>query len=492
MVVGATGSSKSTLINGMINYLLGVDWDDEFRLKLIHEKVESQTKSVTKLISAYTFHKHDDFPFPYLLTIVDTPGFGDTEGIEKDQKITRQIKQVFTEHIDHLDGIGFVAQSGQARLTKTQIYICNSIFSIFGKYMKDSIFTMVTFADSANPPVIEAIKEAEIPCTEHFQFNNSALYTDERNEFAKMFWDIGAKSFNEFFDKFGKAQSVSLTLTNEVLHQREQLEANIVGLQKLIHAGILMIDSLKQQQQILNQNKAKIEESENFEFEVEEVETVKVACKSGLYVSNCFICNMTCHQDCTIPDDGKKYRCFVMKPYNEKKKAKCTICPGECAWDKHQNAPYWFACVKTMKRKCYEEIKKKYYTAVDGKTEVESVIANMETNIRLHFRMMLQNIQKVHHCVKRLDEIALKHNPLSDLGYINLLIESEKQDGKLGFEKRVHYYRELRKQAVLISKTQQLPQQLSPEEEKEWWKEFLSMNTNDSDELLDSLPHVKF
>ena len=53
-------------------------------------------------------------------------------------------------------------------------------------------------------------------------------------------------------------------------------------------------------------------------------------------------------------------------------------------------------------------------------------------------------------------------------------IESE-TGGKPGFEKHVHYYCEVRKQVVLISKTQQLPQQLSPEEEKEWWKKFISM-----------------
>ena len=72
---------------------------------------------------------------------------------------------------------------------------------------------MVTFADGANPPVIRVIKEAEIPCTEHFQFNNSALYTVKSNRFAKVFWDMGATSFNEFFDKFGKSQAASLKLT---------------------------------------------------------------------------------------------------------------------------------------------------------------------------------------------------------------------------------------------------------------------------------------
>jgi len=62
---------------------------------------------------------------------------------------------------------------------------------MLGKDLKNNIFTMVTFADCADPPVIGAIREAVIPCTEHFQFNNSALYTGNTNTFAKMFWEMG-------------------------------------------------------------------------------------------------------------------------------------------------------------------------------------------------------------------------------------------------------------------------------------------------------------
>ena len=35
MLVGATRSGKSTLIDGMINYIFGVNWDDDFRFSLI-------------------------------------------------------------------------------------------------------------------------------------------------------------------------------------------------------------------------------------------------------------------------------------------------------------------------------------------------------------------------------------------------------------------------------------------------------------------------
>ena len=59
MVLGATGAGKSTLINGMVNYILGVEWKDQFRFKLIADEGQgSQAESQTKSITAYTFVPH--------------------------------------------------------------------------------------------------------------------------------------------------------------------------------------------------------------------------------------------------------------------------------------------------------------------------------------------------------------------------------------------------------------------------------------------------
>ena len=251
MVVGATGAGKTTLINGMANYILGVQWDDDFRFKLIDEPNSlDQTISQTACITAYTFYKEKGSPLPYTLTVIDTPGFGDTGGIERDKKIVQQIKELFSiagdEGIDRLHGIGFVTQAPLARLTPTQQYVFDAILSVFGKDVADNIFLMITFADGKKPPVVDAVKAANVPYQAFFKFNNSALFASkfEDDEFDNMFWKMGTNSFKEFFRQFSTAKTQSLQQTREVIQEREKLETIIQGLQPQIKAGLNKIDML--------------------------------------------------------------------------------------------------------------------------------------------------------------------------------------------------------------------------------------------------------
>lgn len=40
MLVGATGSGKSTLVDGIVNYVMGVSFDDPFRFTLVQREDE--------------------------------------------------------------------------------------------------------------------------------------------------------------------------------------------------------------------------------------------------------------------------------------------------------------------------------------------------------------------------------------------------------------------------------------------------------------------
>lgn len=92
MLMGITGSGKTKMINAMFNYILGVEWDDPFRFILVDEEVQRSSQAKVK---AYDIRHKEGFRMPYSLTIVDTAEFGDTEGTERDKKITAAIIQFF-------------------------------------------------------------------------------------------------------------------------------------------------------------------------------------------------------------------------------------------------------------------------------------------------------------------------------------------------------------------------------------------------------------
>ena len=139
-------------------------------------------------------------------------------------------------------------------------------------------------------------------------------------------------------------------------------------------------------------------------------------------------------------------------------------------------------------QKCYENVKKEYIEEKGGKVKVKNVIASMEEDIQTHFQIMLQNIIEAHSCIERLDEIALKRHPLTDVGYIDLLIEAELRERKPGFKERVESYRVVREQAELIGKAKEMPQEtLSKEETVKFWNKYVQVEPD----VANSLPPVK-
>ena len=457
MLVGATGAGKTTLINGVANYILGVEWEDNFRFKLITEEGSgNQAESQTTCITAYTIHKQEGSRFHHTLTIVDTPGFGDTKGLEFDKRLVAQIKHFFSikgkKGIDHIHGIGFVAQASLARLTPPQRYVFDSILSIYGKDIGSNILLMTTFADGKTQPVLAAVKAARIGFHRSFKFNNSAIFTDEVSDeegpsFEQMFWKMGMASFDRFFTELVKMPVKSLVLTKEVLEERENLESIMKSLPQQIQGILGKINSLRAEERAIEQHEADIKANRNFTFTVKEprMEQVNIA-GTGRYVTNCMKCNFTCHDDCVFADDEDKQRCIAMQGTDN-----CTVCPGKCFWRNHKNNDFYYEVHEVPVRKTYDDIKQRYEKALNGKTSKENIVNMIRKDVVSMYREVSVMIRRAQRILQRLDEIALHPNPLSEVAYIDLLIQSEMVQGKEGYLGRIRVLKDVRSQAVLLA-----------------------------------------
>ncbi|CAG0886990.1 unnamed protein product [Darwinula stevensoni] len=477
MIVGATGAGKSTLINGIANFVFGVRWENDFRFKLVADEGsrKSQAHSQTKWITAYDLHKQEGFALPYGLTVIDTPGFGDTDGIHADEELRNQIRAFFSHGedfgVDQLDGICFVVQSAMARLTATQQYIFDSILSVFGKDVNDNIYVFVTFADSKKPPALEAIEYAKIPYKDHFKFNNAALFPEPGKAaelIDKSYWDMSSQSFKKFFKKFNKTKAVSLTLTKEVLKERKTLAAVLQGIQPQIFAALGRLEHLRQEHTTLRQHEADLQANKQFEYKVKILKQEKVDLKEE-FVTNCLTCNYTCHYPCTVSDDNLKGDCHVV----DYQTGRCLVCPNKCSWRKHVNNTYRFDLKEEEITQTSDELKAKYEQAAGKKLNAQGIMKELMNKFNEERAEVLNLTKVAHRCLQRLEEIALKPDPLGVTAYIDLLIESERREARPGFSQRMRYLEDTRAKAELATK---LKDDFDPF--KEYMKEFEQENFN--------------
>ncbi|CAG0901792.1 unnamed protein product, partial [Darwinula stevensoni] len=258
ILVGASGSGKSTMVNGLVNFLMGVKWEDDRRYEIDMTSAvsgEESHASQTKWVTGYTIKS----PEYGIMTIVDTPGFADTGGMDTDAFIPKQIRAFFKVNgMKELCGVGIVVPAAQSRLTPAEKYVYHSCLRMFGKDVTDNFFIVFTFSDSGEPPALQAIKAENIPYRDYFQVNNSALYSanisKKDTSFTKLYWDMGVRGFGKLCTSLSRIKPVSLALTTEVMAEQDALDEKVSKLKLQLQKIFQELVDLQNQETDLSLN----------------------------------------------------------------------------------------------------------------------------------------------------------------------------------------------------------------------------------------------
>ena len=192
--------------------------------------------------------------------------------------------------------------------------------------------------------------------------------------------------------------------------------------------------------------------NKDFTYQVKVTKQRQTFTPQGRFVTNCVNCNYTCHKVCTIEDDRKKWGCSAMADPRNESSSVCSVCPGKCTWRKHYNNGYVFELYEEMETRTSTDLYQWYNQAKSAKANVEDIITKMEGDLKNLYLGVFHLVREARKCLQRLDEIALTPNPLTEVEYIDLLIESEKQQKNVGFINRIEYMNRVREEAVLLSR----------------------------------------
>jgi len=128
----------------------------------------------------------------------------------------------------------------------------------------------------------------------------------------------------------------------------------------------------------------------------------------------------------------------------------CQVCPRGCEWQKHFNDNFRIEDFEEHEERTLDDLLKRYETVRSDENAVKTTVYKIQQNVGNLKRKVFEKICEAQQILARLDEISLKPNPLTELDYIDLLIQSEEQECKPGYMKRMKHLQEARHNAELL------------------------------------------
>ncbi|KAM3610164.1 uncharacterized protein V6R79_026312 [Siganus canaliculatus] len=459
LLVGETGSGKSTMINALVNYAMGVKWEDEIWFEIVKEGQRIQAYSQTSDVVVYEIFGFEGEAVNFSLTIIDTPGYGDMRGKTHDAKVRQRLLDLFRSRdgVHEVDAVGLVLKATQNRPTVRLKYIFDSVMSLFGKDIEKNIVAIMTHSDGLPPEnAMKALLTAKIKCAKNeknmpvnFLFNNHQRDPrDEDTETAlENAWRLTTKGMQRFSKFLEEIQPQKLKTTIEVLNSRIQLTAAIHNLQERIKSADETQRAIRQTQSELERNRDSLERNKNFTVEVLEEYTDLEPYGNGwdfLHVrfdgvTRCQRCEQNCHYPgCATARNASL--CEVLAD------GRCTRCPGRCSVSDHIKDTQKYVNKTRKVKKTLQEIQdscldRSKVVDSSGLTQAEqkkknleeqvfnlsSVLADLEKKVETLEADKTKWIEEAYQHVLKLEETPLTMKTTSTQVDLGVLIETMKE-----------------------------------------------------------------
>ena len=252
LIIGQTGHGKTTFMNALVNIYMGINFHDKFRYLLVLNENKNQLKSITKEITLYKIRSKKELNFPPLI-IIDTPGFGDTDGVKGDKINLVKFGEFFnSEKINYINCILYITIGANSRFGETDKNIINYLLNLFGKNVKNNFVVGATnFIPESKkdiPNIIKSLsnedhyyyqnvlkddklsREQIIKSYWYFTSDNKIISNNEieGNEREKEKWKYTEKEIKNFIEnKLENLEKKSAEESKNVLNNRIQLENEI-------------------------------------------------------------------------------------------------------------------------------------------------------------------------------------------------------------------------------------------------------------------------
>ncbi|GBC06346.1 hypothetical protein RclHR1_06780010 [Rhizophagus clarus] len=449
LLLGGTGTGKSTIINTMASYFLNGTLDKpkiviptkfyevterEFASKHSEAKFDDVTKSQTTKCYNYTFN-HPDNP-AYEFVFIDTPGLSDTNGVKQDDK---NIQEIINTAISagSLSAIVIIANGTEARVTpsikNTLVRLANNLPD---ELIDRNLLLILTKCSKSSASFSEEAFTREIAKPKKiFYMDNQAFCTDpqvwkndeDERPNVQFNWDKSFKTIDNLLMAITEMSSTSTQAFQNMKNYRDRIKSEIAKVTQDIANIQKVQDSLDAAQKALQKTGDQKKSFANY-TETESIKIKKIV-NASYHSTVCALHlkdNIICHNHCGLEFEntsGTNYfsSCSCMGPNGLC--SKCGCGPLSHFHDKVKIVEKTQTINKILEdiKLQYDNAKqqqKKYSKDVNG---YQSSLANLQAAANAKYGL-------IHKLCNDLSKICSRFNFVDEL---HANIESMKQDSKM-------------------------------------------------------------
>lgn len=471
LLVGANGTSKATVLDTIANYIFRVGFTDNFRLVLACQE-DSLRLSVAgdqNIITVYAFNHLPGMPFDFNCLLIDIPGFDDITEFQRDFETMTILENFLWQEygLNQVHGLGLVSSDSDIHLAWTQY-----VLSIFGKNIEGNLFVMNTYSDEANSPNIsslfgcptfaasevfnqltpDTLRKVAVKFAGIYMFNDRVLYARNAKKYCsdfeyntfKQLWENSEVDTRLFFTELVKASPVDLLQTKQVRCERIRLQSALTFLRDQFRVQFSTLAHINNERKKLALLEEELKAHTYYSTQVKFPKIEEVPLNDGLKILKCLICNMECHDPCTIASDSEILTCQVLKG------GYCCVCPGKCHGNEHKLMTSRYEV--TWEMKAYETKERKELSEnLKIKTnDKKAYLDNLEKDMNQCTRNIRRKMDEIENCVSHLKQIALVSYPVPSKEYIDLMIRHKSKYDVHSFKESVDMLHILRDEAAIF------------------------------------------
>ena len=344
--------------------------------------------------SATTGAKYYQLDFEEVkIGVLDTPGFGDTRGLDQDKENVKKIVDKVND-VEYINCICLIVNGRMARMTSQLQYVISEISAVLPKVTVKNIIVVFTNAKSQcdtnfrveqlTPYLGHSISDDKI-----FYFDNPWCILDHM-ETTKVTKDLqkafrrASESLERMFNTIKTFEPIHTTSFMDLFLAKEAVERKVHELLLAVQNKTTLEETIKKKKEEIDAAIAAKSINSNFET------TIKVPKwtiqPTAQHYTVCELCNSNCHPMCGLPfseDDREVLRnCICIRG-----KPTCDVCGH--TYDVHMHAHFLNKLEEVETVIVNEDMKKAFEKA---EIDIESLGKDMKERLDKQFHKIEEEI----------------------------------------------------------------------------------------------------